>query len=136
MRFPGRRAKQPERPFPSFEEMPDDNRLLREIQVDFPRLTRDNASPCPIGVSEILRYLGREAPGGDALTRADLTFVRTARVADRSAWLWRFNEPDGGADAFVAVWSEGPGRNMLSYEDNAYGLTPEQFLLGDYHGVF
>ena len=76
----------------------------------------------------------RMVPGGDALREGDLSFVRTADVEGTKYWIWSFTEPDGeSAYATVAVSSSG---STLGYDANTYDLSPEQFILGDYHQVF
>jgi len=127
----GRRAK-----VPRFDEMPKDNADLAGVAVDFPRLREDSASSAPTAIQNVLDYLALEVPNGDQLTDRDLTFVRTALVADAEYWLWRFREPGpDGQDAFVTVSRRGGGV-AVGYDPDHYGLTPEQFILGDYHQVF
>jgi hypothetical protein len=64
----------------------------------------------------------------------DLAFVRTAVVEDTCCWIWRFHEPDGGDPAYATV---AVGEfTILEYETDYHGLSPEQFILGSYHGVF
>jgi hypothetical protein len=116
--------------------MPDDNADLANVRVEFPRLTPDGPDACPVPVADLLAYLADEVPDGDSLTRGDLTFVRTARVADAEYWVWRFREPGPrGEDAFATVSRSGR-QVTLGYGTDYYGLSPEQFVLGDYHQVF
>ncbi len=118
------------------DEMPDDNVLLAGVAIDFPRLKPDTAVACPVSFAEVLAYLAREVPQGGALSERDLTFLRTARVADCDYWVWSFREPGAlGAEAFATVCLSEGGDVCLGYEANTYDLSPEQFLLGDYHGV-
>ena len=117
------------------DQMPDDNAELAYVEIDFPRLANDTPASCPVPLTDLLRYLGDEAPGGEALAADDLSFLRTAQVEDTRYWIWRFNEP-GGSDAAYATVSDGPKGATLGYGDDFYGLTPEQFMLGDYHQVF
>ena len=116
--------------------MPEDNHDLALVQVSFPPLADDSPASCPVSVSEVLEYLAAEAPGGETLEPSDLFFLRTAQVADVRYWIWRFFEPDGGDEAYVTVAQEQDGLTCVGYDANYYGLTPEQFLLGDYHNVF
>lgn len=116
--------------------MPDNNADLALVQAEFPRLADDSAASCAVPLDDILRYLADEVPGGEALTADALTFVRTAQVADTRYWLWRFNEPDGGEPAYATVSVLPTGQCTIGYDDNYYGLTPEQYILGDYHQVF
>ena len=116
--------------------MPDDNADLARVSVEFERLTPDSPSGCPVPPQDLLDYLADEVPDGELLTAADLTFVRTAKVADADYWVWRFREPGpDGKDAYATV-SASAGEVITGYEANYYGLTPEQFVLGDYHQVF
>lgn len=116
--------------------MPDDNAALANVQVEFPALRDDSADSSPTSVPALLDYLADEVPDGDRLTERDLTFVRTAQVADAEYWLWRFREPGpDGEDAFVTVSRRG-GQVCVGYGTDYYGLTPEQYILGDYHEVF
>ena len=116
--------------------MPDDNADLADVEVYFPRLTPDSADGCPVSLSELLAYLTDEVPDGESLTEGELTFVRTARVADAEYWVWAFREPGPqGEDAFVTVSRSG-AQVTLGYEANYYDLSAEQFVLGDYHQVF
>lgn len=120
----------------SFDEMPKDNADLATVEIDFPRLKNDSPDGCPVSVSEILEYLALEVPDGDQLTADDLEFVRTAKVAERDYWIWRFNEPDGD-DAYATVYlSRKWFETCTGYDTNYYKLTPEQYILGDYHDCF
>lgn len=73
-------------------------------------------------------------PDGESLAAEDLTFLRTALVDQTRYWIWSFDEPDG--DRAYATVSAGPEGVSVGYETDYYGLTPEQFILGDYHDVF
>lgn len=116
-------------------QMPEDNADLAKIVIDCDRLPDDDPSSCPVSLDELLRYLVLEVPDGDALTQGDLAFCRTADVAGTHYWIWAFDEPDG--EASYATVARSPNGNItLGYEANYYALTPEQYLLGDYHEVF
>jgi hypothetical protein len=118
-----------------YDRMPEDNSELAKIDVDFPRLDPDTAESCPTPLEDVLAYLRMESADGDAVDASQLTFRRTAQVADRRYWTWSLRESEG-ADCYVTV-SVGPdGDDCIGYEENYYGLTPEQFMLGDYHQVF
>lgn len=119
-----------------FDQMPEDNAALADLSVDFPRLETDEAESCPVRREDILRYLADEVPGGGRLSWADLRFLRTAQVEESAYWVWRFIEPGPrGEPAYLTV-SVRAGTRTIGYEPDAYGLTPEQYLLGDYHNVF
>ena len=88
-----------------------------------------------VALPDVLSYLADEVPDGHRLTADDLHFVRTADVEGTRYWIWRFDEPEGGEPAYVTVSVEEGGPHAIGYEADYYGLTPEQFILGDYHGV-
>ena len=118
----------------SADEMPDDNAHLASVDIEFPRLEGDSLEGCPVPLGDLLSYLAIEVPDGESLAAEDLTFLRTALVDQTRYWIWSFDEPGGGrAYATVSAGSEGV---TVGYELDYYGLTPEQFLLGDYHNVF
>ena len=123
------------RPVLRAEQMPEDNAALAEIAVEFAPLPENSAGSCPVSINELLRYLADEVPDGDALTEADLRFLRTADVEATRYWIWSFDEPDGDP-AYVTVSVSPRGATTLCYDTNYYRLTPEQFILGDYHRVF
>ncbi len=117
-------------------QMPEDNAELAKVQVSFARLDPDSAAACPVPLEDLLAYLDLEVPDGDQLTAADLQFVRTARVAERDYWLWRFTQPGPDGEEAYATACLDDGEVSLGYETDYYGLTPEQYLLGEYHDVF
>ena len=43
----------------SYEEMPDNNSDLADLDVYFPRIKEDSAESCPVSIIEILEYLAR-----------------------------------------------------------------------------
>ncbi len=119
----------------AFDEMPEDNADLATVQVEFPRLADESPASCPVPMEDVLDYLSMEVPDGARLTPEDLSFRRTARVADADYWVWSFTEPDGQT-AYVSVSVDGSGTATIGYEVDYYSLTPEQFMLGNYHQVF
>jgi hypothetical protein len=118
----------------SADEMPDDNAQLALVDVEFPRLDSDSVGGCPVPSGDLLRHLADEVPEGESLTAEDLTFLRTALVDRTRYWIWSFNEP--GGDRAYATVSAGPQGVRVGYDADYYGLTAEQFILGDYHKVF
>lgn len=118
-----------------FEAMPEDNAKLASIAIAFPRLEPDTASSCPIPMDDVLEYLRVESPDGDAVQVKQLRFLRTAQVAEQRYWIWAFQEADG-TDCYVTVSVSPGGESCVGYDANHYGLSPDQFLLGDYHEVF
>ena len=117
------------------EEMPDDNADLAVVAVDFERLADDDPTSCPVSLGELLEYLAMEVPDGEALTESSLRFLRTAEVGGTQYWIWSFEEPEG-AKAYATVSVSPEGSATLGYDADYYGLSPEQFILGDYHQVF
>jgi len=118
----------------TFDEMPEDNADLARIKVTFPYLADDSEKSSPVPIDDILAYLAKESPDGSLIKREQLKFLRTARVRERQYWIWSFIESDGSS-AYVTVCSS-PDGVEIGYEINAHRLSPEQFMLGDYHGVF
>ena len=114
----------------TYDEMLDDNDDLRLVEVDFPRLEDDSAASCPIPMKEILEYLSVES--GDVALK-ELSFIRTARVAEWQYWIWRF---DDGGECYVTAAIDADGNAEIGYDQNWHGLSPEQFILGTYHQVF
>jgi hypothetical protein len=80
---------------------------------------------------------------GTAALRAAPTTLISTRLGNRdehrrspaSHWVWRFSEPHGGTPAYVTVALDANGRQIVGYDIDEYGLTPEQFILADYYGV-
>lgn len=104
---------------------------LASIHPEFLRLLDDRAASCPISMDEILEYLRLEMD--DSCPQADeLEFVRTARVKNDTCWLWRFEDQVKG-DACVTVWLYADGRSCIGYRSNTDGLTPEQYIYGEYN---
>ena len=118
-----------------FEEMPADNAQLASISIEFPLLQPNTAESCPVPVSDVVEYLRLESPDGDSIGAGQLSFLRTAQVAERRYWIWAFQEADG-SPCYVTVAVSPDGSSCIGYEENYHALTPEQFMLGDYHQVF
>ncbi len=118
-----------------FDEMPEDNAQLAAIVIDFPLLRPNTAESCPVPITDVVEYLRLESPDGDAIDAGQLSFLRTAQVAEQRYWIWAFQEADG-SPCYVTVAVSPEGSSCIGYEENYYGLAPEQFMLGDYHQVF
>lgn len=116
--------------------MPGDNADLAAVQVDFDRLSPDSPEACPVAMTDLLDYLAREVRDGEQLTATDLTFLRTAQVETTEYWVWQFKEPGPDGDDAYATVSRSGNQATLGCDTNYYGLSPEQFILGDYHQVF
>jgi hypothetical protein len=122
---------------PLRDQLPKSWKGLKNLSFDLPLLTPNGPSGCPRSRTEILEYLDVEAPGGsesgsEAVIQFDLHFVRTALVNDSKYWLWRF-KADDDLDCYVAVQETPTGDSILGF-DEAFGLTPEQWLVLDYYG--
>ena len=121
------------------EQMPEDNADLAQVEVSFPRLRRDTAESCPVPPKDVLEYLHLESADFDKIKWSDLRFLRTAKVAKRRYWIWEFYESDGDhcyVTVWTTLWSGLLGGGCIGYDANWHTLTPEQFILGDYHDVF
>jgi len=118
----------------SYDELPEDNVELAKIKVTFPFLVDNSPKSCPAALAEIREYLSRESPDTHPGKARPLTFLRTAKVEDKDYWIWSFEEA-GGSRAYVTV-ARGPDGVDIGYSPDFYNLTPEQYILGDYHGVF
>ncbi len=121
---------------PSLDELAEDNAALTKVQVEFPALRKASADGSPTSVLALLDYLANEVPNGSQLSESNHLRRPNEGEADAEYWLWRFREPGPeGQDAFVTVSRRG-GQVCVGYEADYYGLTPEQYILGDYHQVF
>ena len=129
----------------SYDDMPDDNADLAKIEFQFPCLSDNSPDGCPVPLSEVVDYLRLESPDGDDVTEERLEFVRTAQVGDHEYRLWRFVESDGD-ECFVTVAREPDGTIVTGYNTSEADVddqgntiapfTPEQYMLGDFPGVF
>ena len=77
--------------------LPEDSADLARVSVELPTVGRDTPSESPVDIPNIIDYLSREAPGGEQLSVADLSFQRTVDLGDAQYWVWSFHEPDGHA---------------------------------------
>jgi len=118
-----------------FDEMPEDIAQLAGISIEFPLLDPNTADSCPVPISDVVEYLRLESPDGDAIDSGQLSFLRTAQVAEQRYWIWAFREVDG-SPCYVTVAISPEGSSCIGYEENYCEPTPEQFMLGDYHQVF
>lgn len=118
-----------------YEEMPEDIAGLAKIDIDFPLLQPNDAESCPLPMESIIAYLQDESPDGEEIQAGQLHFLRTALVAEKRYWIWSFQESDGSECYVTAAWSPN-GDAEIGYDENDYNLSPEQYLLGDYHEVF
>jgi hypothetical protein len=115
--------------------MPHDNAELANVEIEFPRLQPNTTEACPASIEEILEYLRMESPDGESVQANQLRFLRTALVERHRYWIWSFHEADGRA-CYLTVSLSPDRARCIGYEENYYGLTPDQYLLGDFHNVF
>lgn len=110
----------------SADEMPNDNAKLASIPVSFAHVPLDSVAAPETFVADILEYLAIE----DFTPDDGLHFVRTADVEGTLYYIWRF--ACDGDDCFATV-SIRDGSQYTGCNENHWGLTPEQFILADYH---
>ena len=115
-----------------YDDLPEDNADLAKIKIDFPRLDDDTADSCPCPMQDIIDYLVLE---GETVVAADLEFIRTALVENHRYWIWRFRDEDGD-ECYATVQLAPDSSRCIGYDQNWHSLTPEQYILGDYHEVF
>jgi len=113
------------------QEMPEYRADLASVHVEFPSLDAADTARHVEFMDELMQYLDVEA---DVFDPADLTFLRSAQVSEQKFWIWEFYDPMG--EHCYATVSEGPrGGTSVSY-DTSEGLTPEQFMLAEYHACY
>ena len=115
--------------------MPEDNLDLATLDVSFPPLEDNSEESCPEAISRIVDYLRVESTDFEHVVADQLTFLRTAQVAEKKYWIWSFLESDGTI-CFATVSQDEDGSTCMGYEENYGEWTPEQYMLGDYHKVF
>ncbi len=116
-------------------DLPDDPAELVNVPVDFPRLEGDSPASCPSSMEELVEYINMEIEGFGEVSTGDLAFIRTALVGEHRYWIWRLSEPDG-QKGYATVSLDADGQTVQGYDVDRYGLTAEQYILGDYHGFF
>lgn len=119
----------------SYDEMPEDNQQLADLAVSFPHLDPDDEASCPVSLEDLLGYLNVECADPGTATAKQLSFLRTAQVEQQRYWIWEFREQDG-TKCYATVAQSQAGDTCIGYDEDYYGLSPEQFILGDYHNVF
>ena len=113
-----------------YDEMPEDNAELTKIQIDFPQVPFSKVSEPSEIEPHLLDYFNRE----DYTPDGNLTFLRTAQVEDTVYWIWEFISD--GDKSFATATQDKEGNGCLGCDTDYYGLTPEQYILGDYHNCF
>ena len=118
--------------FVEYKDMPDDNEDIAKFDIAFPLLDEIQTNRHPEFVEPLLEYLHNE---GETIGSCDLHFIKAVQVKDRKYWIWEFRDEDG--DHNYALASEfSNGASWLNYDLNWDKLSPDQFILGDYHQVF
>ena len=87
-------------------------------------------------MSDIQEYLGLEAPGGpesgsSRVIDFELRFIRTALINGTYFWMWGFKD-ERNLDSYVTVRVT-PDRKCITGYDEAFGLSPEQWLVMHYY---
>ena len=114
----------------SYEEMPEDNAELAKIKIDFPHAPTNEASSSKELEPELLEYLDVEG----FPSAGSLTFLRTALVEDTVYWIWALYSDE--EKIFATAARDKEGNVTLGCETDYYGLSPEQYILGDYYNCF
>lgn len=112
---------------PTYEEMPDDNAELANLDIDFPKVSFNKVSEPEEIEPHLLDYLDREGYKPDD----GLQFIRTAQVFEQTYWIWSF--VTDGEEAYATATQDEEGDTGLGCDTNDYKLSPEQYILADYH---
>jgi hypothetical protein len=113
------------------KNLPGDAAEWTSVSVSFPRLEQDSADSCPMTEDQVFDYTRLESADRNKSERVQLRFVRTARVADVSCWLWEYTEEDGQL-CYVSFRQNVDGSSVLCIRDSN-NLSHEQYLLADYY---
>jgi hypothetical protein len=131
------------------DQMPDDNADLAKIPIQLPEVPRSEIADPDSFVPDLLEYLELESFEPDD----KLQFVRTADVWGTLYYIWRFKSNGDDCYATISIQNgvpRGTGANWLTRiwnrvfhvgsrgtcrgcGENHWGLTPEQYILADYH---
>ncbi len=114
----------------TFDEMPQDNKDLSKVDVEFPHVSLDEVSGPEDIEPHLLDYLERE----DYKPDGDLHFLRTALVEKKVYWIWKFECE--GEKAYATATQDEDGNTSVGCDLDDYNLSPEQYILGDYHDCF
>lgn len=114
----------------TYEEMPENNEDLAKIEIDFPHVPLQKIADPKEIEPYLLDYLEREdfAPDGA------LKFLRTAQVEEVVCWIWEFYSQ--GEKSYATASQDKNGDTGLGCGTDYYKLTPEQYILADYHQCF
>ena len=112
------------------EEMPERNEDLAKVEIEFDHVSFDLVSEPKEIEPYLIEYLEREGFTPDD----NLRFLRTAQVEEKVYWIWEFTSD--GEKAYATATQDKNGGTSVGCDTDYYGLTPEQFILGDYHNCF
>lgn len=111
----------------SYDHMPEDNADLAKIEVKLPPVPLKGIPAPNSFLPQILEYLEIEGYEPDG----ELEFLRTARVEETIYYIWSF---ESGGDRCYATAAIGPKDSQcIGCNENPWNLTPEQFIMADYH---
>ena len=116
---------------PEASDLPEDNAKLAKVEVSFPTIPLSQVSP-PSDIEPHLRdYLSVE---GFALEKGTLQFLRIALVHDTVYWIWQFLSD--GEKCYATATQDADDETCLGCGVDYHGLSPEQYILGDYYDCF
>jgi hypothetical protein len=110
--------------------MPEDNEELSKIEIGFPHASLGEVAEPKEIEPHLLDYLKIE----DYEPDGKLQFIRTALVNETVYWIWEFTS--SGEKIYATATQNEQGDTSLGCDTDYYGLTPEQYILGDYHECF
>jgi hypothetical protein len=113
------------------DKLPDDAADWAKIPITLPRLDDDTADSCPASLAKLMDYVRMESGDTDNAEPERLNFVRTAKVAESSYWLWTYTDKDDELNYMVL--REDPDGSITLGLSGPNGLSPEQYLLADYY---
>jgi hypothetical protein len=118
--------------FVEYEDMPDDNEDLIKLDIAFPYLDEIQIKRNPNFIQDLLEYLHLE---GETVSSDGLNFIKAVKVKEQKYWIWEFSDKDR-EHCYAVVGEDTSGVLSFSYDLDWYHLTPDQFILGEYHNVF
>jgi hypothetical protein len=118
--------------FVEYDDMPDDNEDIAKFNIAFPLLDEIQTKRYREFVEPLIDYLHDEE---ETIESDDLNFIKAVQVKDRKYWIWEFRDQDDDL-CYVVASEDSYGTLRLCYDQNWYNLSPDQFIIGDYHNVF
>ena len=114
----------------SNDEIPENNAELAKIKIEFPHVPFSEISEPNEIEPYLLDYLEVEGFPPDG----EVKFIRTALVEETVYWIWEFYSD--GEKIYATATQDKYGNTGLGCDADYYGLTPEQYILGDYYECF